>query len=342
VALDRVVLGDCLDILATLASAPGSRFDLIYVDPPFNAGGRRGARADRGERLSGPTAYEDHWGGLDAFMRMLEPRLAAMRSVLAENGSLWLHLDHRAVHDAKVALDRIFGPGAFRGEIIWVPGNGSRSRRGPGITHQTILVYASGRDLTWNADDPELREPYAETSLRTHFRNVDAEGRRYRERVIAGKKYRYYADEGRRLGSVWTDCPAMSANTPLCAETTGYPTQKPMSLLERIVRLGSAPGASVLDPMCGSGTTLVAAKRLGRRYFGIDASALAHGIATERLAATRAASMSASTAPGLARVSGLSAFSFGVPDRMRLSGTSSFLPLIVFGTSATATMTSGT
>ena len=101
-----------------------------------------------------------------------------------------------------------------------------------------------------------------------HFTNVDAGGRRYRERTIGGRTYRYYADEGRALGSVWTDCPAMVANTPLRRETTGYPTQKPLKLLDRIVRASSREGGLVVDPFCGSGTTLVAAARLGRRFAG--------------------------------------------------------------------------
>jgi site-specific DNA-methyltransferase (adenine-specific) len=116
-----------------------------------------------------------------------------------------------------------------------------------------------------------------------HFRNVDAEGRRFRERTIAGKTYRYYADAGRRLGSVWNDCPAMSANTPLTAETTGYPTQKPLSLLDRVVRAATLPAGRVLDPMCGSGTTLVAAHRAGRVAVGIDRSPLACKVANQRL-----------------------------------------------------------
>ena len=116
-----------------------------------------------------------------------------------------------------------------------------------------------------------------------HFQSEDVDGRRYRDRTIGGKTYRYYADEGRRLGSVWTDCPAMNANTPLAHETTGYPTQKPLTLLDRIVRAASLPESRVLDPMCGSGTTVVAATSLGRRAVGIDQSALACRIATERL-----------------------------------------------------------
>src|SRR6201999_2319582 len=121
--------------------------------------------------------------------------------------------------------------------------------------------------------DRSLRESYAETSLSMHFRHVDPSGRRYRERTIAGKTYRYFADEGRKLGSVWADCPAMTANTPLTRETTGYPTQKPLSLLDRIVRIATHEGGRVLDPMCGSGTAVVAALASGRRAVGIDQSA---------------------------------------------------------------------
>jgi site-specific DNA-methyltransferase (adenine-specific) len=276
--------GDCLELVPKLVQRCSDQFDLVYVDPPFNAGGTRGARLARGERVHGQHAYRDAWGGLDGFLAMLEPRLSVVRDALSERGSLWLHLDHRAVHDAKLVADRVFGRAAFRGEVVWTPGNGARRRRGPSVTHQTILIYARGRDLLWNDADPALREPYADTSLAMHFGNVDLNGRRFRERVVNGKTYRYYADQGRRLGSVWTDCPAMRANTPLVRETTGYPTQKPERLLERIVRIASLPDSRVLDPMCGSGTTVAVAQRLGRRWAGIDLSAVACRITRARLA----------------------------------------------------------
>jgi site-specific DNA-methyltransferase (adenine-specific) len=118
-----------------------------------------------------------------------------------------------------------------------------------------------------------------------HFTHRDEAGRLYRERVIRGKTYRYYADLGRRLGSVWTDVPAMVANTPLRRESTGYPTQKPERLLERIVRASSQEGAIVADLMCGSGTTLVVAARLGRRFVGGDKSPLAIEVTAKRLEA---------------------------------------------------------
>jgi site-specific DNA-methyltransferase (adenine-specific) len=281
----QLLCGDCLPLLSELDRELCGRFDLCYMDPPFNAGGERGARQKKGDRISGEVAYKDAWGGLDAFLGMLEPRLVAVREALSPVGSLWLHLDHRAVHDAKVLSDRVFGRAAFMGEVIWVPGNGGKRRTGPSVTHQTILIYARGREMIWNGEDPALRERHAETSLRMHFQNVDADGRQYRDRVVAGKTYRYYADRGRRIGSVWTDCPSMRANTPLIKEATGYPTQKPESLLERILRAASHEDGLVLDPMHGSGTTLAAAERLSRRWLGIDQSPLAHRIAETRLKA---------------------------------------------------------
>jgi len=279
----RLLCADCLPILSELEPKLRGAFDLAYLDPPFNAGGERGARQKKGERVSGKLAYKDAWGGLDGFLAMLEPRLVAVRDALSPNGSMWLHLDHRAVHDAKVLGDRVFGRAAFQGEVIWVPGNGGKRRTGPSVTHQTILIFARGQQMIWNGDDPALRERHAATSLQMHFKNVDADGRHYRDRHVAGKTYRYYADLGRRIGSVWSDCPSMRANTPLIKEATGYPTQKPESLLERILRAATHPDSLVLDPMHGSGTTLAAAERLSRRWFGIDQSPLAHSTAKARL-----------------------------------------------------------
>jgi site-specific DNA-methyltransferase (adenine-specific) len=279
--------GDCLTILPTL---PRASFDLIYMDPPFNTGRSRAARVGSGERARGTAAYGDQWGGIDGFLSMLGPRLTLCVELLSQRGSLWIHLDHRAVHDAKVLADQVFGRKAYVGEVIWVPGNGSRRRGTLSVTHQTILVYAPGQAMIWHGDDPMVREPYADVSLKMHFSERDAQGRHFRERTIAGKTYKYYADVGRQIGSVWSDCPAMRANTPLVRESTGYPTQKPEKLLERIVRAASDRDSRVLDPMCGSGTTLAVAARLQRRFVGIDRSDVAFDIARERLAQVHAAS----------------------------------------------------
>ena len=285
-----LALAESSDLCARLPSEV--RFDLVYLDPPFGVGVAMAARTAAGEgrgrrhAASGPVAYEDK-DGTDALVAMLSPHLAAIRERMAAAATLYLHLDHRAVHEVKVHADRIFGRGAFLGEVIWMPGNGGRGARGFAVTHQTLLVYArraeERREVVYQADDPILREPYAETSLAMHFKNRDADGRFYRERLIRGKAYRYYADEGRRLGSVWTDIPAMVANTPLRKEATGYPTQKPERLLKRIVRASSLPGATVADLMCGSGTTLIVAARLGRHFVGGDRSPLALDVTRRRL-----------------------------------------------------------
>jgi site-specific DNA-methyltransferase (adenine-specific) len=277
------------DALALGDHVSAESAELAYLDPPFAIGAELVARSKRGEGRgrrgphAGPAAYDDRWDSLDAYLAWLEPRVAVVRSLLSRQGTLWLHLDLRAVHEAKRVCDRVFGRSRFVGEVIWVPGNGSKSRRGPGIGHQTLLLYAKSKDFLWNADDPVLRAPFADTSLSMHFRNQDADGRRYRDRTIGGKTYRYYADVGRALGSVWTDCPAMVANTPICEEGTGYPTQKPQKLLDRIIRASSQPKGLVLDPFCGSGTTLHAAHLAQRSALGSDIGKLAIRTTTRRL-----------------------------------------------------------
>jgi site-specific DNA-methyltransferase (adenine-specific) len=271
------------DAIALGAHVAAGSADLAYLDPPFAVGVQFGARRGTGARAKGRVAYDDRWPSLDAYLTWLEARVRVVRRVLSSRGVMWLHLDHRAVHEAKIVCDGVFGRARFLGEIVWIPGNGAKARRGPGMTHQTLLLYAAGDAWVWNGKDPALRESYAKTSLDMHFRSTDERGRRYRERTINGKTYRYYADEGRALGSVWNDCASMQCNTPLRKETTGYPTQKPLKLMDRIVRATTAAGALVVDPFCGSGTTLVAAATLGRRFVGADTSRLAIATAERRL-----------------------------------------------------------
>ncbi|MEO8800540.1 MAG: site-specific DNA-methyltransferase [Polyangiaceae bacterium] len=268
---------DAIDLAARVAE---SSVELAYLDPPFAVGVAFKHR-------KGIVAYDDRWPSLDAYLAWLEPRVAVVRSLLSDRGTMWLHLDHRAIHEAKLLCDKVYGRDRFVGEIIWLPGNGSKARRGPGVTHQTILLYAKTKEFVWNAKDPSLRAPFAATSLSMHFTEKDEEGRNYRDRTINGKTYRYYADVGRALGSVWSDIPAMAANTPLRKESTGYPTQKPLKLLDRIVRASSDEGATVLDPFCGSGTTLEAAAMLGRKAIGADIGELAIATTLKRLRAAK-------------------------------------------------------
>ena len=277
---DLLVRADARD-LGTHVEAGSA--DVAYLDPPFKVEKTFRARVVRGARAHGPVAYDDTWASLEVYLAWLEERVGVARDLLSERGTLWLHLDARAVHEAKVVCDRVFGARRFRGEVIWVPGNGSKSRSGPGIGHQTLLLYARGTEPIWNGKDPALRAPFAATSQSMHFQRSDEEGRRYRDRTVGKKTYRYYADEGRAIGSVWTDCPAMAANTPLLAETTGYPTQKPLKLLDRLIRATSDAGSLVVDPFMGSGTTLLAAAAAKRRFAGCDIGDLAISTTRTRL-----------------------------------------------------------
>jgi site-specific DNA-methyltransferase (adenine-specific) len=273
--------GDAKDLGQLL---PEAAVDLVYMDPPFAVGAEFGARtATSSHRARGPVAYDDRWPSLSAYLDWLGARIRVLHGLLSPSGTMWLHLDQRAVHEAKVLCDGIFGRERFLGEIIWVPGNGGKRRSGPGMAHQTLLLYARGKTWVWNHKDPALREPFAQTSQSMHFTHTTEDGRRFRERVVGGRTYRYYADVGRALGSVWVDCPSMVANTPLRKESTGYPTQKPLKLLDRIVRASSNPGDLVLDPCCGSGTTLVAAAQAGRRFVGNDVGSLAIETTSARL-----------------------------------------------------------
>ncbi len=285
----RLFHGDCAQMCAALPD--DEKFDLVYWDPPFAVGGgvmvkRDGKGEGRGRRNTkgGRDAYRDI-STVQRLIDMLEPRMEALRDRMSDKATLWLHMDYRAIHEAKVAADRVFGPKSYIGEVIWAPGNGARGARGFSVTHQNLLLYArtKKKNTIWHTDHPLLREPYAKTSLEMHFKRTDEDGRRYRERTIRGKTYRYYADEGRRLGSVWSDIPSMLANTPLNKEGTGYPTQKPEKLLERIIRVSSDEGDTVADPMCGSGTTLAVAARLGRRFIGSDIGDVAIEVARGRL-----------------------------------------------------------
>lgn len=276
---------------ACAALPPGRTLDLVYLDPPYGVGTDFVARLEKGQargrrtERAGPTAYRDD-AAIEPLVAMLVGAAAAIRERMRPGALFCLHMDHRAVHEAKVAMDGVFGRGAFVGEVVWVPGNGGRGR-GFSVTHQTLLLYTDAakhrREVLWQTDHPLLREPYAETSRKMHFTKEDADGRAFRERIINGKAYRYYADEGRRIGSVWTDIPAMSANTPLMGEGTGYPTQKPERLLERIIRAATLPGQTVADFMCGSGTTLAVAARLKRSFVGGDRSEVALALTRARL-----------------------------------------------------------
>ncbi|MFL7870218.1 MAG: DNA methyltransferase [Anaerolineales bacterium] len=258
---DRLILGDNLPIMADLLSEYEGRIDLIYADPPFFTNRKYPARIGRGEDSRKPDewqlteGYQDHWPDLDAYLDFLYQRLALMFRLLAPNGSLYLHLDWHADSYARLILDELFGAENMLNEIIWTYHGPSPIRRAFNRKHDTILVYAKSKDYTFNAD--AVREPYNPNTVKT---------------FEASPKAGFGKVPNLERGKVPEDWWYFPVVARLHNERTGYPTQKPQALLERIIRASSNPGDLVADFFCGSGTTPLVAASLGRRFIATDAT----------------------------------------------------------------------
>jgi site-specific DNA-methyltransferase (adenine-specific) len=265
----RIVQGDNLDVLPAL---PDALADLIYIDPPFNTGRRqaharlRTARDARGDRTGfggrryrsevvSSSAFDDRF---DDYLAFLEPRLREAHRLLKPHGSFFLHVDAREVHYCKVRLDAIFGRDAFMNEIIWAYDYGGRSRRRWSAKHDTIL---------WYARDPEHYT----------FEYAAIDRVPYMAPGLVGPEK---AARGKTPTDVWwhTIVPTRGH------ERTGYATQKPLGVVERIVRVHSRPGDLCLDFFAGSGTLGEAAARLGRDFLLIDSNPQAIEVMRKRLA----------------------------------------------------------
>jgi site-specific DNA-methyltransferase (adenine-specific) len=255
-----LVHGDCL---ATLEKLPAGCLDLIYVDPPFCTQSKR-------TRVNGDHHYHDYWpGGLREFLEFLTVRLEHFHRVLKDTGALYVHLDYRSVHYIKVEMDRIFGEQNFLNEIIWSYRTGGISKKWFGRKHQTILSYAKKNGM-------HKFNPIREGKFRTDGMNYDEEGRPYK----TTKKGRlYFNSDGPTLTDVW-EIPFLST---VGLERTGYPDQKPLALLERIIKAASDEGDRVADFFAGSGTTAVAARKLNRLFLTVDMNPAAIELIQKRL-----------------------------------------------------------
>jgi site-specific DNA-methyltransferase (adenine-specific) len=261
------------DNLRVLAAMPPGSFDLIYIDPPFNTGRiqrrtqLRTVRAVNGDRTGfagkryaskavGSKAFADTF---DDYLAFLEPRLLEAKRVLRTTGSLFVHLDAREVHYVKVRLDEIFGRASFMNEIIWAYDYGGRSRTKWAQKHDTIL---------WYAHDPE----------RCTFRASESDRLPYMAPALV-------TPEKRARGKLPTDTWWNTIVSPTGKEKTGYPTQKPVAILERIVKVHSKPGDNLLDFFAGSGSFGDAADRHGRDVTLVDSNPAAIRVMKKRFAA---------------------------------------------------------
>jgi site-specific DNA-methyltransferase (adenine-specific)/adenine-specific DNA-methyltransferase len=250
-------------------------------------------RASGGEPGTGRErdfSWDDRCGSdPEEFLDWLRPRLAGIVRILKPAGSLLVHLDWRLSHYVKVELDRIAGRRRFVNEIVWhYASGGGRSAKRLARKHDVILWYAMGEGYAYNPEAASLPRSLCrlcggQAARRNHMKKEkDPDGRSVRTIRSGGRVYRYYDDDPAPPCDVWLDISHLQQRDP---ERTGYPTQKPLALLERLVLLFSRPGDLVADFFMGTGTTLVAAATHGRKWLGCDVSAEALALACERLAA---------------------------------------------------------
>ena len=259
--LKMLLNGDCY---TQLDFVKNESVDVIYLDPPFFTQKTHTLQS----RLNGETfSFEDKWDSLEEYLLFIKKRLLKCKEKLQETGSVFLHCDKIASHYLKIILDEVFGIENFQSEIIWSYKRWSNSKKGLLNSHQVIFFYSKSSRFKFNT-------LYCEYSKTTNLDQIFQK----RSRINNGKSA-YKKDEkgvvelsdskkGVPLSDVW-EIPFLN---PKARERVGYPTQKPILLLERILKISTDPGDVVLDPFCGSGTTLIAAKLLGRQYIGIDTS----------------------------------------------------------------------
>jgi DNA modification methylase len=262
--VNSIYEGDNIEILNKF---PSESVDLIYLDPPFFSNRHYEVIWEDGAEL---RAFQDRWqGGIEHYISWMNPRLRECHRILKKTGTIYLHCDTHANAHLRILLDIIFDDNMFLNEIIWNYG-AKASQKYPAFQskHDTILMYSKGKKFTFN----KLFQEYSQATLAeraTRFKFEDKEGK-YRlttRRDSTGKKYRakVYLHEGVLMDDVW-DIPIINATSK---ERLGYPTQKPVALLDRIVKSSSNEGDIVLDPFCGCGTTLVASQKLKRKWKGI-------------------------------------------------------------------------
>ena len=242
---NRVILSDNLEALRSIQE---SSIDLIYSDILYGTG-------------KNFDAYQDIKAKKQDILDHYEPRISEMKRVLKKTGQIYLQMDWRIVHWIRCIMDDVFGYNNFRNEIIWQYNSAPRTKNSFSKRHDTILRYS--KTGKYYFDDTVVREPYSNTAPRGYA------------------KEKYYNELGKVMGDVWTDIPMLAQNDR--KERVGYPTQKPIALVERIVTSSSKPGDLVADFYCGSGTACVTSKMHGRRYLGVDSSTKAYMMTQKRL-----------------------------------------------------------
>lgn len=316
--INKLFYGDNLDIMED--KIPDNSIDLIYLDPPFNS--NRNYNRIYSTNVGQPVpeeaiAFCDAWelteekeediktfydklilddnenfakfwlswtealkysnSKILSYLVFMALRLRVMRNKLKDTGSLFLHCDATASHYIKILLDGIFGIKNFRNEIVWCYSNSGRPKNRFASKHDIIFFYSKTNNYFWNKD---FRVPYSEDYIKSHFKHIDDDGRICRKRYDAGKWRTYYPEDGMIPNDWWEDIASLNS---MAKDRLGYPTQKPLKLLERIIKAVTKEDDVVLDPFCGCGTTIMAAQNLKRKWIGIDICMLSVSLIENRL-----------------------------------------------------------
>lgn len=277
---NKLIWGDNKFILSSLKNGPlreeieaNGGIKLIYIDPPFDVGADftmdvkiGGETLEKEPNVLEELAYRDTWKqGQDSFISMLYERLSLMRDLLSSDGSIFVHCDWRTSSFIKLILDELFSQNNFRNEIIWHYQSGGRQTDQYSKKHDTIFFYSKSKN--WYFDMDAAGFARGDKKRNNLKKEVDEDGRVFFSIVSAGKIYKYYADEKITPPDVWTDISHLQQKDP---ERTGYPTQKPLKLIERIIKGSCPPGGIVCDFFVGSGTTAAAAEKLDRKWICSD------------------------------------------------------------------------
>ncbi len=301
---NKLIWGDNKLILSSLKNGPlreeiekQGGIKLIYIDPPFDVGADFSMSIEIGDEsfikqpgILEEIAYRDTWGrGADSFISMIYERLVLMRDLLADDGSIYVHCDWRVQGYIRLILDEVFNKERFQNEIIWKrqsPSSSKARAKKFSADHDTIYFYSKSPNYQFNRifteyPEEEIKKRFKQKDEKGHYK--DAELASYSEETLnrlkkenrliitSGGKYRYkiYLDEieGVLVDTLWTDIPPVNSQAK---QDTGYATQKPEALLERIIKASSNEGDLIVDFFCGSGTTLAVAEKLGRKWIGSD------------------------------------------------------------------------
>lgn len=305
--INKIFWGDNLQVMSHLIKEYRGLVDLIYIDPPFDSKADYKKKISlRGQTVTGDTSsfeekqYGDIWTN-DEYLQFMYERLIIMRELLSENGSIYLHCDWRKSHHLRLILDEIFGPSNFRASISWraMTSSGYKGKSSLGRSHADILYYSKSNEFIYNP----FYLPLSQEML-DRYSHTDPDGRKYKDSNLGNvtqetveelekqnliywtsnhtPRIKHYLDEalGVIADDVWTDINTTNSQSNL---QTGYPTQKPEALLERIIKISSNPGDLIFDCFMGSGTTQAVAMKLGRRFIGADINLGAIQTTTKRL-----------------------------------------------------------